>query len=330
MISRTIRAASAGLFLTGFSSGCAHLPIDHQGVWTGPLPERSITVTEAARVSPPWYGRVFAPFLLEILSGGRVGLEYNEGRTVRASEYIRGIPIVGWITVPYWCFEALTNSRMQAVANKQGIDSRRQRKYDSVVKRLDQDGRTQEAQYLRDHSPFDPANHPSNPLAQMPPEHLRGFKNKMKIGWVELTIGHRIALERNESRGLRKIEYWHPLLVPRFWEAFEAAFGRRMEDIAEEEHLDERWLPKSEAGGSAAQGRDDRERANDAHAMKSAEEGLGLNAVMCKPPSGEENHAWRRDPSVGADHPVRTVPVCGDLDAVAKIDVLTQTKGALL
>ena len=66
----------------------------------------------------------------------------------------------------------------------------------------------------------------------------------MKIGYVDLLIGHREALARNESRGLRKLEYWHPLYVTRIWEAFEAAFGHRMEDIAEEEHLDEAWLPE--------------------------------------------------------------------------------------
>lgn len=233
------------------STGCAHLPIDGKGTWTGPLPSPPVTVKEAARIEPPWYGKVAAPFLLELLSGNRVGMEYNEGRTVRAPEYIRGIPYLGWAMLPYFCYESLTKETMQQVANKSGIDKRRERKYGAIIQRLEQDGRPEEAAYLKNHSPFDTTNHPPNPLAKMPPENLRHTKGVIKILWVELAIGHRNSLERNESRGVRKLEYWNPLILPRIYEAFEAGAGRRMEDIADTEHLDERWLIKQQSAHTA-------------------------------------------------------------------------------
>lgn len=234
----------AGLVLTLLlGTGCARLAIDKKGTWTGPLPQ-PVTVKEAARIEPPWYGKVVAPFFITLFSGSRVGMEYNEGRIVRTSEYIRGIPYVGYIVMPYFCYESLKKETMQGVANAKGIDKRRERKYGAIIQRLDEDGRTEEALFLKAHSPFDVANHPPNPLAKMPPENLKGTKGVIKTLWVELAIGHRNSLARNESRGVRKLEYWHPLLLTRIYEAFEAGAGRRMEDIAEKERLDERWLPK--------------------------------------------------------------------------------------
>jgi hypothetical protein len=232
----------ASLLVAAFSVGCAHLPIDKRGAWNGPLPD-PVTVKEAARVERPWYGKAVAPFALTLISGSRIGLEYNEGRNVRATEIIRGIPYLGYTIIPYWCWEALTKKQMQPVANKSGIDKRREQKYAAIIKRLERDGRCEEAEYLQTHSPFDPANHPPNPLAQIPGTELQGTWNKTKVFYFEMAIGHRPTLERNESRGLRKLEYWHPLILTRIWEAFEAGAGKRMEDIAEAERLDERWLP---------------------------------------------------------------------------------------
>ncbi|PIW65423.1 MAG: hypothetical protein COW12_01945 [Candidatus Omnitrophica bacterium CG12_big_fil_rev_8_21_14_0_65_45_16] len=233
------------------TAGCSHLPVSEKGVWTGALPD-SITVKEAARVERPWYGKGVAPFVITVLSGARVGLEWNEGRNMRASEVIRMVPYIGLLSLPYWCYEVVSEHTMQQVANDSGIDKTRQRKYEAVIKRLEQDGRSEEAEYLKGHSPFDLANHPPNPLAKMPKENLDGFWNNTKMLVIDLLVSHRITLERTEGRGLRKLEYWHPLYVTRIYEAFEAAFGRKMEDIAEKARLDEAWLPK-EAGVVAVQ-----------------------------------------------------------------------------
>ncbi|MCI0745487.1 MAG: hypothetical protein L0Y58_08790 [Verrucomicrobia subdivision 3 bacterium] len=227
-----------------FSTGCAHLAIDKNGSWTGPLPQ-PVTVKEAARGERPWYGKAVVPFAITLISGSRTGLEYNEGRDLRPAEYVKGIPWVGWVTLPYFCWESLSKKPMQRVANQKKMDSRRQRKYEAIIKRLEQDGRAHEANYLKAHNPFDPATHPPNPLARIPQKNLDGLWGNTKTLWVELAIGHRNSLERIESRGVRKLEYWHPLLLTRIWEAFEAGAGRRMEDVAEQERLDERWLPKS-------------------------------------------------------------------------------------
>ena len=233
------------------AAGCSHLPISEEGVWTDPLPE-TITVKEAARVERTWYGKGLAPFVFTVFGGARTGLEWNEGRDLRGTEVLRMIPYIGLLSIPYWCYEALSEKTMQRVANQSGVDGRRQKKYEAIIERLDREGRTQEAEYLRIHSPFDPANHPPNPLAKMPKENLDGFWNNMKMVYLELLVSHRITLERSEGRGMRKLEYWHPFLVTRVYEAFEAAFGRKMEDIAEKARLDEAWLPK-ESGVTVVQ-----------------------------------------------------------------------------
>jgi hypothetical protein len=235
-------------------TSCATLPIDQAGVWRGGIPQEKITVREAARVERPVAGKVVAPFALTLLSGSRTGLEWNEGRDLRATEIINGIPFVGYITLPYWCYEALTGAKMQPVANHSKIDARRERKYLAVIERLKEEKRAEEAQFLAANNPFKPENHPPNPLATIPAEEIAGVWGKTKIITTELFVGHRVALERNESRGLRKLEYWHPLLVTRLWEAFEAGAGKRMEDIAVEENLDERWLEKTPAAPSAPAG----------------------------------------------------------------------------
>jgi len=227
-----------------FAAGCAHLPVDKRGVWQGQLPEPPIQVKEAARVERPWYGKGVAPFAFTLISGTRTGLQWNEGRNLRLSEVVRGIPIAGWITVPYWCYEALTEQTMQRVANRTGIDETRKEKYHAIIKRLSQEGRNEEARRLEANSPFILANHPPNPAARIPPEKLDGFWNNTKLLATELLIGHRVALERNESRGIRKLEYFHPLILTRIWEAITAARGAKMEDIADRENLDEAYLPE--------------------------------------------------------------------------------------
>ena len=186
----------------------------------------------------PW------PFLLTIFIGNRVGLEWNDGRGVRGIEYVRGLPYVGWAMVPIFCYETFAEKSMQQVANKTGIDRRRQAKYDAHIAQLEAEGQHEEAAYFRRIDPFDPDNRPPDSMARIHKEELDGFKGNFKAAWVEMIVGHRAALERTEGRGLRKLEKVYFLIVPKLYEAFEAMFGRSMEEIARKERLDEVWLRK--------------------------------------------------------------------------------------
>lgn len=186
----------------------------------------------------PW------PFLLTIVLGNRTGLEWNDGRGVRGIEYVRGIPYAGWAMVPVFCFETFSEKSMQQVANKTGIDRNRQAKYDAHIAQLEANGQHEEAAYLRRINPFDLGNRPPDPMARIPKEELDGFKGNFKAFWVEMLVGHRAALERIEGRGLRKLEKIYFLVIPKLYEAFEAMFGRSMEEIARKEGLDEVWLRK--------------------------------------------------------------------------------------
>lgn len=186
----------------------------------------------------PW------PFLLTIFIGNRVGLEWNDGRGVRGIEYVRGLPYVGWAMVPIFCYETFAEKSMQQVANKTGIDRRRQAKYEAYIAQLEASGQHEEAAYFRRINPFDEANRPPDPMARIPQAELDGFKGNFKAFWVEMIVGHRAALERTEGRGLRKLEKVYFLILPKLYEAFEAMFGRSMEEIARKEGLDEVWLRK--------------------------------------------------------------------------------------
>lgn len=190
-----------------------------------------------------WRGGPWS-FLLTIFIGNRVGLEWNDGRGVRGIEYVRGLPYVGWAMVPIFCYETFAEKSMQQVANKTGIDRRRQAKYDAHLAQLEASGQYEEAAYFRRIDPFDEANRPPDPMARIPQKELDGFKGNFKAFWVEMIVGHRAALERMEGRGLRKLEKVYFLILPKLYEAFEAMFGRSMEAIARKEGLDEVWLRK--------------------------------------------------------------------------------------
>jgi hypothetical protein len=106
--------------------------------------------------------------------------------------------------VPIFCYETFAEKSMQQVANKTGIDRRRQAKYDAHIAQLEASGQHEEAAYFRRINPFDEANRPPDPRARIPQKELDGFKGNFKAFWVEMIVGHRAALERTEGRGLRK------------------------------------------------------------------------------------------------------------------------------
>lgn len=199
-----------------------------------PLPE----VYTIKRRGGPW------PFLLTLLMGNRVGLEWNDGRRVRKLEYVRALPYAGWTVIPWMCYETFSEKSMQYIANKEGLDRKRQAKYEAHISELEASGQHEEAAYFRRINPFELRNRPPDPLARIPKKELDGFKGNFKAFWVDMTVGHRAAQERMEGRGLRKLEKVYFLQFPKLIEAFEAMFGRSMEEIARKEGLDEVWRRK--------------------------------------------------------------------------------------
>jgi hypothetical protein len=157
---------------------------------------------------------------------------------------VRALPYAGWTVIPLYCFETFSEKSMQWVANKEGIDRRRQAKYEAHIAQLEASGQHEEAAYLRRINPFDPENRTPDPMARIPKKELDGFKGNFKAFGVEMLVGHRAAQERIEGRGLRKLEKVYFLLFPKAIEAVEAMFGRSMEEIARKEGLDEVWLRK--------------------------------------------------------------------------------------
>lgn len=184
----------------------------------------------------PW------PFLLTLFVGNRVGLEWNDGRDLRKIEYIRALPYAGWTVIPWFCYETFSEKSMQYVANKEGLDRRRQATYEAHIAGLEASSQHDEAAYFRRVNPFEPENRPPDPMARIPKKELDGFKGNFKAFWMEMVVGHRAAQERIEGRGLRKLEKVYFLLFPKAIEAVEALFGRSMEEIARKEGLDEVWL----------------------------------------------------------------------------------------
>lgn len=244
-----IRVVSLGVLIVTLAPSAKAAPGDssepadpNHGVLVGgiyrPLKYPPPEFYTVRRRGGPW------PFLLTIFIGNRVGLEWNDGRGVRGIEYVRGLPYVGWAIVPVFCFETFSEKSMQDVSNQTGIDRKRQAKYEAHITQLEASGQHEEAAYFRRVNPFDEANRPPDPMARIPQAELDGFKGNFKAFWVEMIVGHRAALERVEGRGLRKLEKVYFLVIPKLYEAFEAMFGRSMEEIARKEGLDEVWLRK--------------------------------------------------------------------------------------
>ena len=62
------------------------------------------------------------PFLASCCLGPRVGLEMNDGRKVRALEYLRLVPIVGYIPHVMISIEAYNGKTMTEIAKDEGLD----------------------------------------------------------------------------------------------------------------------------------------------------------------------------------------------------------------
>jgi len=182
----------------------------------------------------------FTPFFLGMIVGPRIGLEWNDGRNVRALEVLRALPYAGNLVGLFLCVEALSGYRMTSVAGETGIDDWRREVYFKRIHKAEQTGDFAKAAHFRECSPFDTYNHPANKLAVKPDEST-GLA-KWRSGISGFLIDNRVGLEREESRGIRTVEYWSILWLPRIFPAIDAAQGETMSDIVREEHLDTEWL----------------------------------------------------------------------------------------
>lgn len=195
------------------------------------------------------------PFLLGLFAGPRVALEWNDGRGVRTLELLRSLPYLGNLVGLYLCTEALSGYRMTSVAAETEIDDWRREIYFRRIGKLEAEGHFAEAAHLRECSPFDTYNHPAHPGAVKPDER-RGFA-KWKSGLSGLLIDNRVGLEREESRGIRTVEYWSILKLPLIFPAVEAYRGKTMSEVAREQRLDLAWLKEHPEARA-----DDRSRAS--------------------------------------------------------------------
>jgi len=131
--------------------------------------------------------------------------------------------------LPKFCAEALSLNRMQHIANEGGIDEPKRRKYQDAIDALLQEGDSEAATLLMESSPLDENNYPTR---------RRTVGNRLKSGMLELFLGHRDALEWNEGRRIRRVEWSTILILPRIFPAIEAYKGKRMSDVALAENLD--------------------------------------------------------------------------------------------
>ncbi len=184
----------------------------------------------------------FTPFILGMLVGPRIALEWNDGRNVRSLEVLRALPYAGNLVGLFLCVEALSGYRMTSIAGETGIDDWRREVYFKRIRKAEESGDFARAAHLRECSPFDTYNHPANKLA-IKPDESTGLA-KWKSGISGFLIDNRVGLEREESRGIRTVEYWSILMVPRIFPAVDAAQGKMMSEIVREEHLDTEWLEK--------------------------------------------------------------------------------------
>lgn len=194
----------------------------------------------------------FTPFFLGMIVGPRIGLEWNDGRNVRTLEVLRAVPYAGNLVGLFLCVEALSGYRMTSVAGETGIDDWRREVYFKRIHKAEQTGDFAKAAHLRECSPFDTYNHPANRQAVKPDENT-GMA-KWRSGLSGFFIDNRVGLEREESRGIRTVEYWSILWLPRIFPAIDAAQGETMSDIVRQEHLDTEWLKNDADNENTQQG----------------------------------------------------------------------------
>lgn len=231
-----VGAQESGPAYTGASEAQNEESFEHGNI------ETKVTRTTDGKVVVTQYSKNrggFEAFFTSLIFGPRIGLERNEGRKVYWFEYVRGIPYVGWATVPYMCYEALSGFKMQEVANRTGLDDERRVAYDAAIKSLEEKDENSTAQALREQDPFKPENHPLDPQARMPQQGLGG---RMKSALAGILVDRRAGLERNESRGIMTHEWFHYLIIPTLGDAVKAYQGETMTEVARHNHLDKAWL----------------------------------------------------------------------------------------
>ena len=199
-----------------------------------------LSLTGAERQHSGFHPGGVRPFLLGLLAGPRIALEWNDGRGVRTIELLRSVPYLGNAVGLFLCVEALSGYRMTAVAAETGIDDWQRGLYFQRIEVAEKEGQFAEAARLRECSPFDTFNHPPSPAAVKPDER-EGFA-KWRSGIAGLLIDNRVGLEREESRGIRTIEYWTILRIPLIVPAIEAYRGKTMSEVVRAEGLDAAWL----------------------------------------------------------------------------------------
>ncbi len=183
----------------------------HQPVFAGnddPQCEAEVplTLTKEEKAEVGFEPGGLTPFFLGMIVGPRIGLEWNDGRNVRTFEVLRALPYAGNLVGLFLCVEVLSGYRMTSVAGETGIDDWRREVYFKRIHKAEQSGDFVRAAYLRECSPFDTYNHPANKLAVKPDENT-GLA-KWRSGISGFLIDNRVGLEREESRGIRTVEYW--------------------------------------------------------------------------------------------------------------------------
>lgn len=214
--------------------------------------EVPLTLSRAEMAEAGFEPGGFTPFVLGMIAGPRIGLEWNDGRNVRPLEIMRALPYAGNLVGLFLCLEALSGYRMTSVAGETGIDDWRREVYFKRIHKAEQAGDFARAAHLRECSPFDTYNHPANKLAIKPGENT-GFA-KWRSGLSGFFIDNRVGLEREESRSIRTVEYWSILWVPRIFPAIDAAQGKAMSEIVREEQLDSEWLDNGADTGNTTTG----------------------------------------------------------------------------
>ncbi len=115
VLTSVLFAINTDIFMSGYKAAVGHSMNDER--------RRDRLGGPEIKAAGPKKQGGFGPMLASCCLGPRIGLEMNDGRKIRSSEYLYVIPLVGLIPLTLEALDAKAGVTMSEIAAEEGLDS---------------------------------------------------------------------------------------------------------------------------------------------------------------------------------------------------------------